>query len=227
MLFQPDLGVARCRTMLSQEQLAAIVRATGQLPPMSPSLPSPQLPRLQAGPAASSPMPSQWSSLVDNHGKPLKEPSRKRGRPPSTSPTVRDMTKLRSRPTGLSQAKGVNKEVEQHFKERLNWLVEQLHRHYQPDYVDGKMYLERRDDNVRFDGVCTIRAIELPDWYVQGLALQSGRTVDYMAEGCRDRSLDHNDMTGALTAHLHGRHIARWTCAPGNRCEDCREKGKA
>ena len=56
-------------TMLSQEQLAAILRATGQLPPVSPSAPSPQLPRLPAaGPAASSPRLSQWSSLVDNHG---------------------------------------------------------------------------------------------------------------------------------------------------------------
>ena len=123
--------------------------------------------------------------------------------------------------------KGVNKEVERHLKERLDWLVAQLHRYYKPDYIDGTMYLERRDDNVRFDGVCTTRAIEFPHWYVQGCALQSGTTADIMAEAEREMSFKHQDMTGALTAHLHGRHIARWTCAPGDRCEDCREQGKA
>ena len=83
--------------------------------------------------------------------------------------------------------------------------MEQLHLHYKPDYIDGTMYLERRDVNVRFDGVCTIRAVDFPDWYVRGLALLNGATAACMAEGCREMSHEHQDMTGALTAHLHGR----------------------
>ena len=118
-----------------------------------------------------------------------------------------------SRPTGLSQAKGVNKEVERHLKERVDWLVEQLHLHNKPDYVDGTMYLERRNVNVRFDGMVTFRANELPDWYVQVQALQSGVAPHMMAEASREKAFEHSDMTGALTAHLHGRHVARWRCA--------------
>ena len=215
--------------MFTQEQLAAIVRATGQLPPAMPaSVPSPQLPRLPARPAVSWPMPSSWSSLIDSHGKPVKEPPRKRGRPKSDRPTVRDFQKIFSRPAGVSQAKGVNKEVELLFKERLSWMVEQLHLHYMPSYKDGKMLLERRDAGVRFDGVCAVRAPELPRWLWDAAAQQVGADGrgHEMEHAVRDAFLMQLDVTGLFNSTGCHRHLQSWMCEPGNRCTDCRDKGR-
>ena len=64
----------------------------------------------------------------------------------------------------------MNKEVEAHFRERLDWLVEQLHLHYEYEYADGRVLLERRDPLVSFDGMWVRRAPLLPNWMLDRVA---------------------------------------------------------
>ena len=221
--------------MLSQEQLAAILRATGKLPPSSPSTPSPQLPQLLVLPRPAAPLgvplarPSQWSSLVDNQGKPIKGPSLKRGRPKSDQLTQRDLQKVSqtrvppTRMAGLSQAKGVTKEVEIHFKERLDWLVAQLHLHYKPDWDSrpGTMLLESRVFDVKFDGLCTLTACRWPVWLLDVEAQRTGYAPEEVMLEYTYASFQHQDVTGMATAHWHGRHVMRRVCRPGDRCGEC------
>ena len=74
--------------------------------------------------------------MLTDSGELVSDAPRKRGRPAGSL----GVSKLTARPkTGLSQAKGVNKEVEAYFKERLDELVEQLHFYYRPLEKDGRM----------------------------------------------------------------------------------------
>ena len=116
----------------------------------------------------------------------------------------------------------MNKEVELHFKERLAWMVQQLHRHYRPDYADdGTMLLEPRNPAVSFDGLCTIRACEWPAWLLATEAQRSGAAVEDVAEVYTDMSIAFQDVTGMAWAHVHGKHLSRRVCRPGDRCGEC------
>ena len=122
---------------------------------------------------------------------------------------------------GLSQAKGVTKAVEIYFNERLDWLVAQLHLHYMPDWESrpGTMLLERRDPDVKFDGLCTIRACEWPEWLLAAEAQRTGApSIEHVAEAYAEASLGFQDMTGMATAHLHaGKYVKRVVCRSGDR----------
>jgi len=156
--------------MLTPEQLAAIMKATGRLPPGLPlpvQPPSPQLPPAIVFRPAPMPATPAFMPLVTAQGQPTKEPRQKRGRPAGSM--NKGLAKLFARPTGLSQAKGVSKEVERYLKDRLDWLVLHLHQHYVPCYHTrpGCMSLVRRDINVSFDGFIVYRAPSYPDWWLE------------------------------------------------------------
>ena len=168
--------------MLTPEQYAAILKATGRPPPAQRPQLSPVLPRLSPvqQPLAIGP-PTPWLSLVDERGRPTKnEPPKKRGRPSGKSVAGLLQQQHYSRPTGLSQEKGVNKTVERHLKERLDWLVGQLYQHYEPDYQSqpDRMSLKRRDSQVSFDGMWVKRAPLLPDWMVEHSSRLTGKAVE-------------------------------------------------
>ena len=147
--------------MLAPEQLAAIFRATGKMPPGYELPPPPPPP----------PPPPQWLPMLTDSGELVSDAPRKRGRPAGSL----GVSKLTARPkTGLSQAKGVNKEVEAYFKERLDELVEQLHKYYWPLEKDGRMQLRRRDNNVSFDGMVARTAPVLPRWFEKSWAKVQG-----------------------------------------------------
>ena len=120
-----------------------------------------------------------------------------------------------------AQAKGVTKAVEIYFNERLDWLVAQLHLHYMPDWESrpGTMLLERRDPDVIFDGLCTIRACEYPEWLLAAEAQRTGApSIEHVAEAYAEASLGFQDMTGMATAHLHaGKYVKRVVCRSGDR----------
>ena len=141
--------------MLSQEQLQAIVRATGRLPPGYENVWRPL--QWQPQEAVSAALPGK-----KRRGRPPKQPQPTAPEPPPRPPPKPLQPVVRKWPL-FAPCGSVEAEVKAHLEQRLNSLVINLEEYYNVDIKDGRMVLLQKRPGNSFDGLATTDTF-YPDW---------------------------------------------------------------
>ena len=140
---------------LSDDQVVAIVRATGKLPPGYHLPPVTQL-------SVPPPKPFEWAPQETG-----KQPEEKRPRgrprkqvvpPPANVPFLIDQRRVDHRDA-------IEREVEAYLKERLDEFVGLMQWHYVQEEIDGRLTLRPRCLDIDFDGFYLHQRWMVPGWY--------------------------------------------------------------
>ena len=150
------MGHGGWRTMLSQEQLQAIVRATGRLPPGYENAWRPL--QWQPQEAVSAALPGK-----KRRGRPPKQPQPTAPEPPPRPPPKPLQQPVQRKWPLHAPCGSVEAEVKVHLEKRLNSLVIYLEQFYNVDIKDGRMVLLQKRPGNAFDGLATTDTF-YPDW---------------------------------------------------------------
>ena len=151
--------------MLSQEQLQAIVRATGRLPPGYENVWRP----LQWTPMMPPPAAVQQSGK--KRGRPRKEPQPQQQAAPAQAAQLPHppppVPKPPQRKWPLFAEQGsVEREVTAHLHERLAIFVDHMEYHHEAQIIGGRMILKPIPEAGWFDGFRQTQTfLTYPDWY--------------------------------------------------------------